>query len=108
MYQEFYTSNAEEVLGGKCTYRQFVFDLQAGTYEVDMFDLAQYGDKWFVLRANGCSCWGGEWNVEAGPFDRLDEVREYITKEYGTQVSDYYEEFVSEWMDAISRAESHW
>lgn len=108
MYQEFYSSNAEEVLGGRCTYRVSVYDLAAGTYDVDMFDLGQYGDKWFVLRANGCSCWGGEWGVEAGPFDRLDDVRKFINDEYGTQVSDYYKEFVDEWMKAITKAEMHW
>lgn len=104
--QEFYDHNAEEFLGGRCTYRVAVADLSVA-YDIDRYDLAQYGDKWFVLRANGCSCWGGEWGVEfAG--DTLDEVREYITREYGTQLTDYYKGFMEDWSYALAKAEMHW
>lgn len=100
---EFYDSNAEEVLGGKCKYRATVADLSMA-YEVDVFDLAKYGDKWFVLRANGCSCWGGEWGVEFSG-DSLESVREYVNSEYGIQLTEYYKDFMVDWSEAIAKAE---
>lgn len=100
--EKFY--DAEKALG-KEEYRVEVYDFEID-WTVDQTDLGKYGGSWYVLSADGCSCWAGEWTVEAGPYEDLDGVRKYIHDEYGVQTSDYYEPFVEAWYSAIDTAAS--
>lgn len=102
--EEFYgREDAEKALGGPQEYRAVVFD-DSPDWEVDIQDIGKYGGKWFVLHAVGCSCWGGEYSKEAGPFDTLYDVRKYIYDEYGKIETDHYKPMLRAWEVAFSNA----
>ena len=104
MDMDFYTkAEAEKILGGPEEYRAEVYD-DSPEYEVDIHDIGKYGGKWFAIRATGCSCWGGEYSREAGPFDTLDELRDYILGEYGKVETAYYQPLLDAWSVAIEEA----
>lgn len=101
---EFYDrESAERILGGPEEYREEVYD-DSPAYEVDITDIGKYGGKWFVIAARGCSCWSGEYYREAGPFDTLDDLREYVWAEYGKVETDYYKPFLEAWKVALDKA----
>lgn len=91
---------------GPCTYREVAFD-DSGNWEVDILDLACYGGQWYILSATGCSCWSGEYDLGAGPFATLDDLRAHVTAEYGNEVSGHYYKALHEsFMAAIDLAGS--
>lgn len=107
MYEEFYSrEDTEKALGGSEEYRAVVYD-DSENYEVSIYDIGKYGGKWFVLRAQGCSCWGGEYWKEAGPFSSLQEVRKYVYDEYGKVKTDYYSPLLRAWEVAFTNAWHH-
>lgn len=102
--QEFYSGeDAERVLGGPEEYREEVYD-DSANYEVDIHDIGKYGGKWFWIKADGCSCWGGEYYRRGGPFDTLEELRDSVWLEYGSVETDYYKELLEAWSIALDKA----
>lgn len=49
---------------------------ESQAYEVDQTMIRHDGDEWILATASGCSCWGGEWDVER--FDTLAALFESI------------------------------
>lgn len=95
--QDIYSKESAEALLGTEEYRAEVYD-DSPAYEVDIYDIGKYGGKWYEIRGQGCSCWGGEYSVDVDAgFDTLDELRKEITAEYGSTGTGYYAPLLEAW-----------
>lgn len=49
---------------------------ESESYEVDNTEIWRSGDKFILVTASGCSCWGGEYEEET--FDSLDNLERSV------------------------------
>ena len=82
MYGDFYSDKDVEKALGPIQLRETVWDDPNLYYEIDMIDIVKAGGKYHILRASGCSCWGGEFSYESGPYETLDDLRAHVEAEY--------------------------
>lgn len=66
-----------EILGSPPARWTFVSGVdESESYEVDITEIWDDGEKWHLLTATGCSCWAGEYDEEE--YDSLDELARQI------------------------------
>ncbi len=97
-YQHKYSSDTTEEQEMADLYGLLLTDADTSpSYEVEQTKLFRKDDEYFLLRANGCSCWDGDW--DGWQFDKTELIAWALKQEKSSyrdeEDSDY---LVAQWI----------